>query len=103
MSHFARQTGAGTGAGVGARVGTGVRAGAGDGAGDGTGVRTGAGDGAGVGTGPVMSPVYSNRLGDPVPGFVTTLAVALASILVSKPIGVRLGSSWRSNAATPAT
>jgi hypothetical protein len=50
-----------------------------------------------------MSPVYSKRLGDPAPGFVTTSAVALASILVSKPAGVRLGSSSRSKAATPAT
>ena len=98
--------GAKTGALVGAAVGVEVGA---DGAEIGAEVGAdGAEIGAEVGSetssdGPVISPVYSIRLGEPSPGFLTKPDVASKRILSAISAGVREGSFWRSKAATPAT
>ena len=95
--------GAKTGALVGAKTGALVGAA--------VGVEVGA-DGAEIGAevgsetssdGPVISPVYSIRLGEPSPGFLTKPDVASKRILSAISAGVREGSFWRSKAATPAT
>jgi hypothetical protein len=75
----------------------------GSGAGSGAGAGAGSGAGAGAGAGPAISPLYNIKFGDPAPGFVTSPAVALASIFASTSAGEIPGSSSRSKAATPAT
>src|SRR5689334_18909665 len=59
--------------------------------------------GHGPGGGVVPEPVNSNRFGEPVPGLVILLGVALAFIVLCTCAGVRVGVADRSRAAAPTT
>ena len=67
------------------------------------GVGAGAGGGAGAGFGMVAAPVKRRRLGEPVPGLVTTLVVAALLRAPATWPGSAVASRERTSAAAPAT
>jgi len=52
---------------------------------------------------PAKSPVYNNRLGEPVTGSLTMFGVATSRTRSATWLGVRFGSCCNNNATAPAT